>query len=103
MNESRGPRSLERFRRVRPARQPRWYLVEGQPRRTLWPPQAALLRAPELRRLIDLARAAAEEDAVSFSPGAGERRWIREVLAALGRALGAGTGAAHESSSEHRT
>jgi hypothetical protein len=103
MVEIRAPRSHERFRRVRPARQPRWYLVEGRPRRTLWPPQVAMLRAPELRRLLDLARGAAEEDAVPSSPLAGERRWVREVLAALGRALGAGTGAARGSSSEHRT
>jgi hypothetical protein len=87
MSELHPPRARERFRRMRRAREPRWYLVDGYPRRSLWPPAAALARAPELRRWLELARASIENHADPSTDRGGERRWVRAVLDALERAL----------------
>lgn len=82
-----------RSRRARPTRGPRWYLVDGQPRRTLWPPEAALIKTKEAQQLLSLAREAAKREAGSSRIE--QRRWIREFLGALEHALTASDRTTH--------
>ena len=76
-----------RFRRLRPPRLPRWYLVDGKPRRSLWPPQAAQVSARDAEQLLALAREAASAHSGTDDAEAPERRRMRAVLELLERTL----------------
>ncbi|MBK9383915.1 MAG: hypothetical protein IPN34_03695 [Planctomycetes bacterium] len=76
-----------RFRRLQPPRLPRWYLVDGKPRRSLWPPEMARVPVRELRRLLELAREGTAAHPDVDREDAPERRCMRAVLELLERAL----------------
>jgi hypothetical protein len=76
-----------RFRRLQPPRQPRWYLVDGQPRRRFWPPETARVPLRELQKLLELAREGVAAHPDADGEDAPERRCMRAVLELLERAL----------------